>query len=341
MQVKKYKVNEKGNVEDIYPPDELVKHIKFVGTGTLRKHERTNKHKVPYYIAKIRNDGMFTSPIMASVYREFTMVVDGMHRVDAITSEALGFKFVPIFDVDYLSDERVQVYTWARSISGYLSKTFSKKIVSNKIDPELVYVGNLDEFELETLEELSVCYNKKIYQPSPPLEQVMSGVLDRYEYCSVIERLFQIEKYDTRTVYLHLEEALKKIAQRQRITILPPRLTKHEVYEVTEANERFPIHSTRHVFPYRVLGTLVSISDLKSDKKDVDMLTEHLQEQLFAVKKDDIGYYPGGIIIERYYPEPTVIFNESKVLPILRNSISESRNFVVISNPLRRYRGDH
>jgi len=313
----KVKVGQKGNIDDIYPLDEVIKKIRLVPTSSLRQHEVTKPAKVSRLVKKIKNDGIFTSPIIGSVLKDFTLVVDGNHRAEAVGKNGLDLPLTMVYDVDYITDKRLTLGPWIRSLWGFLAKSFAKHITSKHIYPELVFVGDAQDLDLDDLHDLTVFYETKAYQPSPPLYQTTTDILEKYNYCNSIEKEFSIEKFDTKKAYLSVDEAKARMTQKQRLTIFPPHITKKEVIDVAREGKVFPIHSTRHELPLRVFGCVIALDKLASGD-DPRELEEALHQGLYSMNKDDIGYYPSGLILDRYFSEPTIIFNEKKMLPILK-----------------------
>ena len=71
----------------------------------LKAHEAVNQKKVKELMGQIKRDGHLRNPVV--VDRKSLVILDGHHRVAGL--EKLGFKRMPVFLVDYMSDQ-VKVY---------------------------------------------------------------------------------------------------------------------------------------------------------------------------------------------------------------------------------------
>lgn len=133
--------NEKGDAHEIYPHRwEIIKHIKVV-PRPWRVHEEIQAKQVEKVSRGMERVGYFIAPVIGSYYKSlgffqggrevqgnYTFIADGTHRTGA--AQALGFNGLPILDVDYSMDKRVELYPWIRTLRRVDPKRFSAAIDS-------------------------------------------------------------------------------------------------------------------------------------------------------------------------------------------------------------------
>lgn len=197
--------------------------------------------------------------------------------------------------------------------------------------------------------DLTLIYNNVIYTPIKPLDDTFDDKLNQYRnYCLLLEKILglpvrysgyfeaerRIKKRESNPKilenklkklekpYIDFDIAKRKYYHKKRVTLFPPLLKKFDVIKVAEKNlihmaknvNLFPVHTTRHVLPFRLFGTLISLKTLDSKGKSADQLTKEIRSQLMKIPKKEVGIFLNGTTFDkRKYEVPTIILNKSKM----------------------------
>lgn len=75
--------------------------VVLIDIGKLKLHEAIDKRRLLELMAAIKNDGYLRNPIV--VDQDSLVILDGHHRLEVL--KALGYQKIPVFLVDYQSDQ--------------------------------------------------------------------------------------------------------------------------------------------------------------------------------------------------------------------------------------------
>jgi hypothetical protein len=250
----------------------------------LHPHEEIIPSILDKLVGEIRRSGVFKDPII--VDSNSNVVLDGMHRLAA--SKIIGFKWIPVCYVDYMSDG-VRVYRWWRIISGsgfreFVEKSFNADFLGR--DSVDIYVSK---------------YPLLIFRDGFYLFHT-SGVFESLWLVKDLEANFSsrgfIVNYDLES------DAISKLDSGECSAVLTlPGVSKGDVISLAVSGKVFPHKSTRHVFPFRPMGINLPLNVLFMDSFEEAslMFLDHIKSRAVRI-------YPPGSILDRKYDEYLYVF---------------------------------
>lgn len=197
--------------------------------------------------------------------------------------------------------------------------------------------------------DLTLIYNSDIYTPRKPLNYNFDSKLTQYRnYCLLLEeklglpvkysgyfeaerrikeresnpKILESKLKKLEKPYIDFDIARRKYYHQKRVTLFPPLLKKFDVIKVAEKNlihmakneNLFPVHTTHHILPFRLFGTLIPLKTLSSKEKSAEQLTKETRSKLMKIPKKEVSFYHNGTTFDkRRYKVPTVILNKSKM----------------------------
>ena len=278
---------------------QLLMEIKFVTVESLFTHEETIPVALEQLKQELLDEGILKHPII--VDNDTYVVLDGMHRVAALTS--LNCKIVPVCLVDY-QNPAIELYAWYREFEGSAPfESFIKRLsceakfnqsqISSKKASEVVDKRN-------AMAALAHGDTAFLLSHKTPLT-----IKETYDTIAAIEIIAEELGYEI--IYNTEADALQHLQSEHRSVLIVPSLTKKEVVESALQHQLFTQKTTRHVVPARPLFTNVPISWLKTS--DLGTANEKLYAHLNS--KQILKKEPGSIIDGRRYEERAYLFSDS------------------------------
>jgi len=216
------------------------------------------------------------------VDRRTGCILDGTHRWAAM--KALGFKWIAVCRIDYL-DPRVELDSWARLY----------RVGKSGLDAARLLPG----FELEPADPSMISVRDLA---------VVASAAYKVPYSSVWEAYRKVREIDERLSRLlgakpsYVARSSVRGASADEVAVLPPRLRKEEVLELSRKGLLLPPKSTRHVVPARPMGVNVPLKLLSEDSVDAELLDEYLRQRRPLVVKPPL-------ILDREYGETILYFS--------------------------------
>lgn len=207
-------------------------------------------------------------------------VLDGTHRWAAMKS--LGFEWIVVCRVDY-SSPLVELDSWARVY---------------RVGGSFNLVKFLPDLELELIDFESRSERDLL---------VISEETYRVPYRSVWEAYAKLKVIDERLSNLlgvkpsYVARSSVERVPMGEVAVLPPRLQKEEVVELSRKHLLLPPKSTRHVIPARPMGVNVPLKLLRGGKVDFDLV-----EEFFRQKRPLLVKPP--LFLDREYKEVILYF---------------------------------
>lgn len=289
---------------EVLKVEKIFKSIKIVPLNNILVHEQTVKkwaRHLAYYMA---DTGIQKNPIVVCKINKKYIVLDGMHRVEAM--KFLKCRDIMVYIVDYFNDN-VELHNWYAIAFGKIKiEKLIKEVNNNKYKNELDITKlkkrlNLNEL-IKTRKILVALRDKEenIYIISPKKE------IDSNAYINITTSLIEtiesaIDAMECRLVYVPdtTGENDFKISSGS-ILIYRPLYKKEEIINWTLAGNTFPRKSTRHIIPGRPLRVDINITLLKENidlKTKNKLLKAHL---LWCFESNKM----------RFYPEPVYVFSD-------------------------------
>jgi len=207
-------------------------------------------------------------------------VLDGTHRWAAM--RALGFKWIAVCRVDYFNP-LVELDSWARvyRVGGPLNiEEFLSDVELEHIDLE---EGSERDLLVVSQETYRVPYR---------------SVWEAYTKLKVVDERFS-NQLQVKPLYV-ARSSVGKVSVHE-VAVLPPRLRKDEVVELSKKRLLLPPKSTRHVVPARPMGVNVPLKLLSSEKGGADLVEEFLRQKRPLLVKPPI-------FLDREYKEAILYF---------------------------------
>ncbi|MCS7369232.1 MAG: hypothetical protein NDF57_05935 [archaeon GBS-70-058] len=263
---------------------DFTEELALVSVDMLYPHEEIIPSILNRLVEDIRDCGVFKDPIM--VDSNSNVVLDGMHRLAA--SKVIGFKWIPVCYVDYMSD-RVKVYRWWRVISGSGFREFVEKSF------------NVDFLDRSVIDDYISKYPLLVFRDGFYLFHA-SGVFESLLLVKDLEASFSSRGF---SVSYDLEsDALSKLDSGVCSAVLTlPSVSKRDVVLLALSGKILPHKSTRHVFPFRPMGINLPLNILFMDSFEEAsiMFINHIKSKVVKI-------YPPGCVIDRKYDEYLYVF---------------------------------
>jgi len=252
---------------------------------TLARIDELHPHEevIPEHLERLK------AAFVASVHQRNPVIVDsrtgcvldGTHRWAAMKD--LGYKWIAVCRVDYL-DPLVELDSWARLYR-----------VGGGSDVARLLPG----FELEPADPGRVSERDLV---------VAAGAVYRVPYGSVWEAYRKVREIDERLSSLlgakpsYVARSSVEGASARGVAVLPPKLRKEEVLELSRKGLLLPPKSTRHVVPARPMGVNVPLKMLSGDSIDAELFEEYLRQKRPLMVKPPL-------ILDREYGEAILYFS--------------------------------
>jgi hypothetical protein len=264
--------------------------IALVELDDLLLHEETLSGSLDGLTGEIERAGILKSPVI--VDRESLVVLDGMHRVEALRN--LGCRFMCVCLVDYMNPG-IRLDRWFRVVSSPISiEEFSSRFGDLRAITKAV--GSLSQGAslLLMLEEGSYA-----------LATHGEGVVSVFEAVTSIEAWIRKNGHTIR--YETERDAAKMLEQREvGFVLCPPTIKKPQVLEAVRSGRVFPPKVTRHIVPARPFGVDVPLDLLRDDVISVEEANRQLSKMLEhrSLRRVPPGYRWGS----RLYEEAVYLF---------------------------------
>ena len=279
--------------------EKIFKSIAIVPLKEVLVHEQTVKkwaRHLAYYMA---DAGTQKNPIVVHKINRKYIVLDGMHRVEAM--KIMKCRDIMVYIVDYF-DDKIELHNWYAIAMGELN-----------IEKFLKDLKGEYEFEkLEKEEDINILIKeRKIFIGISDKKDNRYVVFNRKnlygdDYIDIATSLVEkvetaIDSMEYRLIYVpdNTGEQDFKIS-RGSILIYRPLFKKEEIIKRTLSGKTFPRKSTRHIIPGRPLRVDINITLLKENidiKTKNKLLKAHL---LWCFESNKM----------RFYPEPVYIFSD-------------------------------
>jgi len=282
-------------VEDIFT------RIKIVPLKKVLIHEQIVKKWAKNLASYMEQSGIQKNPIIVHKTQGKYIVLDGMHRVEAM--KILGCRDIMVYLVDYF-DKRIELHSWYGIVFGdikpkeALEKIVGKRSFIIKKEHKKTDVGKL----IKERKVFLALRDQKDNIYTVYLKKGMRINEERYLTIatSLIERLESfVDSRDFRIIYVPDTTGEKDFKTSSgNLLIYRPLFKKEEVIHRTFEGKTFPRKSTRHIIPGRPLRVDINITLLK-EKIDLKTKNKLLYAHLMWCFESNRM---------RYYPEPVYIF---------------------------------
>ena len=271
----------------------LVLDIALIETDRLLLHEETIPSSLERLRSTIERDGILKAPVI--VDRESLVVLDGMHRVEALRS--LGCRLTCACLVDY-EDPRITLDRWCRVLRRPVGlEEFREK--ARELGASIATPSQGDE----ACCGVSLMLGGGSYKLLPP----EPGVLSTFEMMADIDAWLMERGVDVQ--YETERGAVERLDRGSASSVVcPPKIGKRHVIETAEAGRVLTYKATRHIVPARPLGVDVPLDLLKDRAIGVDEANRRLSEHLEAKSLRRVP--PGRICWGRRYDETLYIFED-------------------------------
>ncbi|MEM1537769.1 MAG: ParB N-terminal domain-containing protein [Candidatus Nezhaarchaeales archaeon] len=265
----------------------------------LKLHEETIEALLEKLKREIEVDHVLKHPVI--VDRNTLIVLDGMHRVEAL--RVLGYGYVPVCLVNYESPA-ITLGSWARLI---LNLQSLKPLISMLLSFRYVVVEcrSFDEVKgalVSREASLGVITNQQLLL-------VKTGFKDIKRIYEVLKRVeSELEARGYTISYETERDAYDKVkGLKAPVALIPPTALKSEVISTALRGERFPHKTTRHIIPARPLFINVPLKWLTSSLNLKEAAT-HFYNHL---RRKTVIHHPPGQVLDRRYEEETYVFQNS------------------------------
>ncbi|MBS7620262.1 ParB N-terminal domain-containing protein [Candidatus Bathyarchaeota archaeon] len=257
--------------------------ITLIEIDRLVLHEEIVPEMLKTLISKIRKDQRQISPVI--VDKETLVVLDGMHRVEALRK--FGCRFVGVCLVDYMS-ESIRIERWCRTVS----ERFDPIFLSEKTGLRFLQVNI--ETPMENQLFLSLYDSKYLVQLSKEDIQLAFEAVRRLETC--------LKDMRKQINYEAERQALEKLETGSIFAIIyPPKIGKKQVLESAMNGRLFIPKATRHIFPARVIEASIPLTLLQNKDLSVQKANKIFLETIKNKKLKQLQ--PGTVVNGRVYEE--------------------------------------
>jgi hypothetical protein len=270
--------------------DEIRLDIALVEIDELLIPEETISGILDALMEEIERAGILKSPVI--VGRESLVVLDGMHRVEALRN--LGCRFICVCLVDYLSPG-IRVDRWCRVVSSPIA-----------IEDFFSRFGDLGEISRTVGSpsggaSLLLMLEEGCYEMAAHGEGIVSTFATVTSIESWLRKKGHAIRYET-------ERDAAKMLERREVgfVLCPPAIEKRHVLETVKSGQVFPPKATRHIVPARPFGVDVPLELLRDDVISVEEANRRLSKMLEAksLRRVPPGYRWGS----RRYEEAVYLF---------------------------------
>jgi len=266
--------------------------ITAVEVDALKPHEEVIDPVAKVLAEEMRVQGEVKDPLM--VDREELVILDGMHRYQAL--KLLGCKFAPCCLFDY-DDPKIRVGSWFR----LFKLDEPEKIAQETLRSKRISFSkhNVGQFHLNPDALMLARGNIEFVASSngrDPMERARTAV--------------ELEKSVTASGhhvdYLSESLALELLNDGRVDLVIPvPIFTKHEIRDFGLKGRLLPHKVTRHVIPSRPLHVdipLGMLSDVPSRDEIERNVGQYLSKKRVELKQ------PGSVVDGRRYEEELLVF---------------------------------
>jgi hypothetical protein len=264
--------------------------IALVEIDELLLHEETISGSLDALKEEIERSGILKSPVI--VGKESLVVLDGMHRVEALRN--LGCRFMCVCLVDYMSPG-IRVDRWCRVVSSPI--TIEDFISSFGDLGAITRAGGSPGGGSSLLLMLEEGY----YEMAVHGEGVVPGFATVTSIESWLRQKGHAIRYETES------DAAKMLERREvGFVLCPPAIEKRHVLETAKSGRVFPPKATRHIVPARPFGVDVPLELLRDTVISVEEANRLLSKMLEAksLRRVPPGYRWGS----RRYDEAVYLF---------------------------------
>ncbi len=270
--------------------DEIRLDITLVEIDELLIPEETISGILDALMEEIERAGILKSPVI--VGKESLVVLDGMHRVEALRN--LGCRFICVCLVDYTSPG-IRVDRWCRVVSSPIA-----------IEEFISRFGDLGEISRTVGfpsggASLLLMLEEGYYEMATHGE----GIVSAFATVTCIESWLRKKGHAIR--YETERDAAKMLERREvGFVLCPPAIEKSHVLEAVKSGRVFPPKATRHIVPARPFGVDVPLELLRDTMISVGEANRQLSKMLEAkfLRRVPPGYRWGS----RRYEEAVYLF---------------------------------
>ncbi len=264
--------------------------IALVEIDELLLHEETISGSLDGLMEEIERSGILKSPVIVS--RESLVVLDGMHRVEAVRK--LGCRFMCVCLVDYMIPG-IRVDRWCRVVSSPIAlEDFISRFGELGVIARARGSPGGGASLLLMLEE-------GYYEMVAHGEGIVSGFATVTSIESWLRKNGHVIGYETES------DAAKMLERREvGFVLCPPIIEKHHFLETVKSERVFPPKATRHIVPARPFGVDVPLELLRDTVVSVEEANRRLSKILEAksLRRVPPGYRWGS----RRYEEAVYLF---------------------------------
>ena len=238
--------------------------IALVEIDELLLHEERISGSLDGLMEEIERSGILKSPVI--VGRESLVVLDGMHRVEAVRK--LGCRFMCVCLVDYMIPG-IRVDRWCRVVSSPIAiEDFISRFGELGV---IARAGGSPGGEASLLLMLEEGFYEMVVH--------REGIFAGFATVTSIESWLRMKGHAIR--YETERDAAKMLERREvGFVLCPPTVEKHHVLETIKSGRVFPPKTTRHIVPARPFGVDVPLELLRDDVISIEEANGLLSEIL-------------------------------------------------------------
>lgn len=257
----------------------------------LKLHEEIVSSYLLDLAETIEKDGKIRNPII--VDRESGVVLDGMHRVAAISY--LGYDKIPACFVHY-QDPELKLGSWCRVFKNLAIDEVLELCEDLGFEIKETESSHVKSSMEKKLKKLFLVSKSNYYQISHEADTIK----EIFVMAEDLEEAIVKEGFEPKLV--PEKGILEKLTVGETAILIPP-AKKEEVIEISQSKTVFSHKMTRHIIPARPLNVDVPLELLKEDLQRVD---EKITKKLNNLKIEHLP--PGSTFEGREYEEELVIF---------------------------------
>ena len=253
--------------------------------ASLYPHEETSEALLNSLSRRMAQEGVQRDPIIVDGTSK--VILDGMHRHAALKS--LGVRFAACFELDYMNDG-IAVFRWLRYLRHPQQSTLVRVRTGLQLSRELSANEATSLVEARDSPVALLCGGRGF----------VGGASRAKEDAWTIVREFDKIVTDCCEVMEIVEEGrAKRLEEAQdSALLLTPRLTKEDVVDAGFKGRLFPLKTTLHVLPIRVVGVNVPLSSLM-DKSEAEAAMERITSSANLKVLNPPANYEGRLYKER------------------------------------------